>query len=278
MKHLSLLAVGILAVVVALQFGAESASASRKQVRSGDWIATISFSKSRMFGTRVYRKLKFSLAHGRQKIVRKRKVRLQRNWSRDAGTAWGSAPKLLARNLDSDPDPEFVVSWYTGGAHCCTLGNVFGAIAANAKPISFAPYDAPLDLRDLDSNGIFELLSFDHRFNYQFASFASSAFVTQIRSFANGRNDDVTRNFPAQIQANADWHLQKWTEARDEEGGGFAFGYAADLCLLGRANEAFQFLQEASTNTYMPGDDTAPELNPNFFNETRAFLQDWNYC
>ena len=114
-----------------------------------------------------------------------------------------------------------------------------------------------------------------------FTAFAASAFPIQIWHFDHGRLIDVTRNYPAEIERDADqlWRLyQRFRSGRDDPRGVLA-AWVADQYLLGRGDEGWATLASlARKREFGPRHDLAgwPQGGA-YLRELRAFLVKLGY-
>lgn len=175
-----------------------------------------------------------------------------------AGAAWRSGslgrtffgpPRLRARDLDADGEPEIVLDTYSGGAHCCTRTRVFRWLPARRAYATTTHGWGNLGYRakNLDGRGRVELVSGDDRFAYAFTSFAGSYFPMRIWHFEGGRFRDVTRRFPGQVEIDARTLWRTYTTdpfARADPRGVLA-AWLAEQYLLGRGEASWSALEAA---------------------------------
>ncbi len=153
----------------------------------------------------------------------------------DPGAGSGSAPSVHVLDLESDRRPDVVLDLFTGGAHCCTVEQVFRLDRATGTYVKAERNfgDPGARIRDLRRDGRLEFVSADDSFAYAFTDFADSGFPVQILTFRGGRFVDVTRQYPALIRADAGRWLRLFKHHLDD-GVGLIAAYAADEDLLGR--------------------------------------------
>lgn len=177
------------------------------------------------------------------------------------------------QDLDGDREPEVIVDFYTGGAHCCTYSLIYRYDAAK-KTYSAMKHDwgnvgYALERIGKDKELVFK--SNDDRFAYAFASFAASGFPLQIWKYQQGKLVDVTRRFPKQVYGNAYQYWQSYQEARSQDSDetkGLLAAYLADKYLLGQERDGWQQVQKV----YQERD------RREFFAQLRQFLKETGYA
>jgi hypothetical protein len=157
------------------------------------------------------------------------------------GKAYFPPRKSVAvSDLDGDGSPEVVLELYTGGAHCCTVAQIFSFDPATSGYTKFEQNfgDPGYKLVDLNGDGRPEFRSADDRFAYAVASYAGSRLPIEIWRFQGGKLVDVTREFPALIRADARTNLHlfhKFAGRRnDDRAAGALAAWAADEYLVGK--------------------------------------------
>lgn len=192
---------------------------------------------------------------------------------------FGNGP-LLVSDLEVNGQPDAVVHLYTGGAHCCTIVQVFsfdpGAMVYRLVERDFG--DPGVRLTDVAGDGRSEFESADDRFAYEFTSFAFSGLPVQIWRFSEGRFIDVTREFPAAVAADAKRQLSQFRANRRQGLGlGFIAAWTADEDLLGRSAAAAGTLsREAHLHHLRSGDRLSPSGTA-FIKKLQRFLKKTGY-
>jgi hypothetical protein len=148
-----------------------------------------------------------------------------------------SPPSVRVVDLDREGEPEVVLDLYTGGAHCCSVTQVFrwnpGRGTYDRSERNWG--DPGATLSDLRHDGRVEFKSADDRFAFTFAPFAYSGLPVQIWRYDAGRFIDITRSFPASVAADAKQWLKRYDRNRKARLGlGFLAAWAADEQLLGK--------------------------------------------
>jgi len=145
-------------------------------------------------------------------------------------------PVLRIADLEHNGSPDVILNLYSGGAHCCSITQVYRYDPRRDRysivQRNFA--DPGSLLRTL--GGVYVFLSADDRFAYAFTSFAFSGLPLAIWSFASGRFVDVTAHFPVLVAADAARQYGAYLANRHQRLGlGFIAAWAADEDLLGRS-------------------------------------------
>lgn len=179
--------------------------------------------------------------------------------------------EFRVRDLDGNRDPEVIVDFFTGGAHCCTVSRIYRYEPSRRRYTSIEALWAHTgyNLEDLDRDGIPEFNSADNRFAYKFTSFAASGFPIQIWQYRQGRMIDVTRRYPNLIRRDANEWWQRYIESRNQgyENKGSISAYLADKYLIGEQKDGWERVQQA----YKESD------RQQFFRELRSFLRQTGY-
>jgi subtilisin-like proprotein convertase family protein len=159
--------------------------------------------------------------------------------------------RLFVRDLDADRDPEVVLDFYTGGAHCCTQSLIYRYERVRRRyrrtlhdwGNAFPAYR----IVDPNHDGHPELRSVDDRFAYVFTSFAGSLFPVRIWRFEEGRLRDVTRRFPRIVGSDSVGLWRTYLSLRREHTDvrGALAAWLADEYLLGREEEGWRRLEAA---------------------------------
>jgi hypothetical protein len=148
---------------------------------------------------------------------------------------WPGHGFLRVADIESNGSPDVVLDLYSGGAHCCSIVEVYRFDAATGAYgiVQHNFWDPGASLERID--GGYEFVSADDHFAYTFAAFAFSGLPLQIWRFEAGRFVDVTRRFPGLIAADAKRQWGAYVENRAQGYGlGFLAAWAADEDLLGR--------------------------------------------
>jgi hypothetical protein len=156
---------------------------------------------------------------------------------------------VQAVDLEGTGEPDVVLNLYSGGAHCCTVLQVFSFDPASATYVKtervFGDPDAKVV--DLGHDGHFEFLTADDSFAYRFTDFAASGLPIEILTFANRHFTDVTRSYPALIAKDAAvWLTAFKAQAKQHypDSVGVIAAWAADEELLGHTKLVNRYLHQ----------------------------------
>lgn len=153
-------------------------------------------------------------------------------------------------DLDGDREPEVLVDFFTGGAHCCSYTDVYRWVRRLGTYVPTVGFwgNAGYRLADLDRDGRPELRTADDRFAYAFASFAASADPIRVLRFRQGRFVEVTRRFRRLVAADARSLYALYQRTRRSsfpEVRGVLAAWLADEATLGRASAGWRVLKSA---------------------------------
>jgi len=140
--------------------------------------------------------------------------------------------------------PQAILSYWTGGAHCC----ISTLIATQNRNRAWRVIDAGqvdgdgYEFLDLRHNGGSELVDADYSFNYHFASYADSFAPTCIFQLQGGHLKNVTHD-----PAYRAFLIQRLHEMEDREKrsdhqyiNGYLAGWVAQEALVGELDNAWQ--------------------------------------
>ena len=192
------------------------------------------------------------------------------------GPVVGGAVRV--RDLDRDGEPEVLVDFYSGGAHCCYYTDVYRYVARSRTYRPTVGYwgDLSPKLGDLGGDGQPEFRTGDDRFAYAFAAFAASAFPIRILRFDHGRFVDVTRRFPKLVRPDAAELFALYRSERrraDGDVGGILPAWLADQYLLGRGPSGWPVLERAVRR----GELRPWETPRTYLRRVRSFLRRTGY-
>ena len=163
-----------------------------------------------------------------------------------SSTGFGDPPvSVQIAELDrGNPHLEIVVSFYTGGAHCCSDTSV---ILSNADGSSWSTLDigefdgGPMITVDLDNDGRYEFETRDNAFLYTFACYACSEGPLQVLAVENDAVKDVSTE-PRFRKAHEAWLKDMIGNVPEDDVNGFLAGYVGEKSLLGEGKEAWDLM------------------------------------
>ncbi|MBV9606916.1 MAG: hypothetical protein JO027_17520 [Solirubrobacterales bacterium] len=165
------------------------------------------------------------------------------------GPAVAGRSSVQVVDLEHTGDPDVVLDLYSGGAHCCTVLQVFSFDPGTMTYVKTERVVGDPDAKvvDLAHDGRFEFLTADDSFAYEFTDFAASGLPIEVLTFANGHFTDVTRSYPQLIAKDA----AVWLKAFKAQAGqhypdsvGVIAAWAADEDLLGHAKRVSRYLRQ----------------------------------
>jgi serine protease Do len=164
--------------------------------------------------------------------------------SDDYGQEEPAATVSLISIDPSSPAPQVVLSYFWGGAHCCTITKIATVDKAGQWHIvDGAALDGDgYQFKDLDWNGGSELINVDNSFLYAFDCYACSYAPTQIHKLVGAALRDVTRE--PQYQPFLRFQLRQMETAATREdqlgSNGYLGGWVASKALVGELSDAWR--------------------------------------
>jgi hypothetical protein len=165
------------------------------------------------------------------------------------GGAGAKAASVHVIDLEHTGQPNVVLDLFTGGAHCCSIEQVFtfdpGTSTYVRAERNFG--DPGERTEDLAHDGHFEFVTADDAFAYAFTDFAASGLPVQILTFSGGRFVDATQSYPAIIRTDAARWLRIFRHmARQHyaDSVGIIAAWAADEYRLGKVAAANRYLHQ----------------------------------
>ncbi|MGB3492895.1 MAG: PPC domain-containing protein [Elainellaceae cyanobacterium] len=217
----------------------------------------------------------FCSVNPRLRIIRDGEVAFDQELTTEVGFCRQDSEKFEIRDLDGDDEPEVILDFYSGGAHCCWFSQIFDYDPAQGQYVSVEHFWGNMggfQLDDLDDDGVPEFTSADDRFAYAFTSFAGSAFPPQFWQYRDGEMVDVTREFPDEVYAEAVRLWNRYTSIQDEASNGDLKGvlaaYLATKYLLDQSAEGWNLVRQI----YQAGD------RDQYFADLQEFLQTNGYA
>ncbi|MGZ4167209.1 MAG: hypothetical protein ACXVFO_11235 [Solirubrobacteraceae bacterium] len=165
------------------------------------------------------------------------------------GATGAKASSVHIIDLDHTGEPNVVLDIYSGGAHCCSIEQVFmfdpttNTYAKTERNFG----DPGARIEDLGHDGHFEFVTADDAFAYAFTDFAASGLPLQILTFSGSRFHDVTGSYPALIRKDAAAWLKAFkgmARQHYEDSVGVIAAWAADEYRLGKRATANRYLSQ----------------------------------
>jgi hypothetical protein len=188
-----------------------------------------------------------------------------------------NARTITLRDLNGDGEPEILLDFWFGGAHCCYWLRIYRWDASSGTYTNTAHFwgNVSYDLKDVSQAGRLELVTADDRFAYAFTSFAGSGFPLQIWDYHSARLVNTTRSYPDLIARDAAQQWKWYGQARRQssEVRGLLAAWAADEALLGHGGTAFAWLKRHSFVLSGLFDEQQSGSTQSYLKHLRAFLR-----
>ncbi len=187
---------------------------------------------------------------------------------------------LKVRDLDGNGEAEVIADFYTGGAHCCLFSQIYRYTGSRYVPLHHVWGDPSYALRDLNRDGLPELVSADDHFAYAFTSYAGSALPVQAWRYRAGHMTDVTRSFPGLVRKNAGmlWNdYEQEPTGEDADARGVLAAWMADQYLLGQQDAGWATLQQINAQGGLSGDPIWP-IGDAYLAKLRKLLTSLGYA
>jgi hypothetical protein len=163
----------------------------------------------------------------------------------EGGSAADPLVSAQIAELDaSNPYPEVVVSFFTGGAHCCSATSVVTSNADGSKwtTVNVGEFDGgPMIAVDLNGDGAYEFEVRDNAFLYAFGCYACSEAPLQVLALENGKIKDVSTD-PRFQPSHAAWLKSMISGVPKHDVNGFLAGYVGEKIRLGEGKEAWDLM------------------------------------
>jgi hypothetical protein len=156
-------------------------------------------------------------------------------------------PPVSVQIAELDPNnahKEVVVSFYTGGAHCCSDTSVISSNEDGSawSAIIVGEFDGgPLLAVDLDGDGRYEFETRDNAFLYTFACYACSEAPLEVLAIENGAVKNVSAD-PRFRPAHEAWLKTMIGNVPEDDVNGFLAGYVGEKILLGEGKPAWELM------------------------------------
>ncbi len=162
-------------------------------------------------------------------------------------------PALFVTEMDpANSRPEVVVEFYSGGAHCCESIDVLEEIPGRPghwQTVNLGWHDGgERPPKDLDGDGLTEIVTTDESFLYAYGSYAESYAPPVIMGVRQGRQVDLTRrpsmrSFLRREEKRIRRFMRdQWRGRGRPVPAGILAGYVALKILLGEGPEGWRFM------------------------------------
>jgi hypothetical protein len=158
-----------------------------------------------------------------------------------------SDPPIAVQIADIDPansEPEVVVSFFTGGAHCCSDTKVLTKVkdGSNWKTVELGQFDGgPLFANDVAGDGRYVFEIRDNAFLYAFACYACSAAPLKVLTIEDGEVEDMSSD-PKYRPAHEVYLRDMILNVPEEDVNGFLAGYVGEKIRLGEGRQAWELM------------------------------------
>jgi S1-C subfamily serine protease len=140
--------------------------------------------------------------------------------------------------------PQIVLDYFTGGAHCCTVTKI---VTLDRSGIWRVVSGGTLDgggyrIADLTGDGVSDLVSVDNAFLYAFDCYVCSAAPIKISRLVGQQIENVTNQPRYQSYLRQDLHRMEYSAKMNQDmlrSNGFLAGWVAAKSLLGEAADAW---------------------------------------
>lgn len=240
----------------------------RKTSSSGAVTASLSF-----------RELGFVYENMRVQIVRRGRTVLAARPARPVGPGWRPVD-IRAVDLDGDGEPEVIADYYSGGAHCCTVSEIYRFAGGRYREKPHFWGNPGYRLRGLDADRRPELVTVDDRFFYAFTAYVFSGAPILIFDYDRGALRDVTRRFPGAVARDAARLLHSYGTIRGkrEDARGLLAAYVADEYLLGHPERGWRVVDAALRRGDLSPSFAGQPKGAAYVRALRAFLRKTGYA
>jgi hypothetical protein len=156
-------------------------------------------------------------------------------------------PPVAVQIAEIDPanqTPEVVVSFYTGGAHCCSDTKVLTKAkdGSSWKTVEVGKFDGgPLLATDPVGDGRYVFETRDNAFLYTFSCYACSTAPLRILAVENAEVKDLSAD-PKYLPAHQRHLKAMIASVPDDDVNGFLAGYVGEKIRLGEGKEAWEIM------------------------------------
>jgi hypothetical protein len=232
-------------MVVSFLVGAPAALAATQTATAGGVTATFSFQ-----GTYPnYKHERLRIAQGSSVVYDQPVVASLCGGGCAPGSTSGTSPSVHVIDLEHNGRPDVVLDLFSGGAHCCTIGQIFSVRPGTTTYVKTGRNfgDPGAAIVDLRHDGRYEFVTADDAFAYEFTDYAASGLPIQILTFGNRRFHDVTGHYPGRIAKDAALWLSTFKSMAAmhyQDSVGVIAAWAADEDRLGHHKLVSRYLAE----------------------------------
>lgn len=201
---------------------------------------------------------------------------------RDCGPSFAThQPAVQVLDLGRVGTPDVLLNLFTGGAHCCSVLEVFGPAphATRYREIASRDFGDP-GYRLAKLGGRHAFVTANDAFAYAFTDFAASGLPLQILRLNGGRFSDITRAYPSLVRRDAARWLSLYAQQvrhRSHDTVGLIAAWAADEYTLGRSRPALRYLDGQARAGHLNSALNRSESGMTFVAKLKAFLLKHGY-
>lgn len=191
-------------------------------------------------------------------------------------------PSVHVLNLEPGGEPDVVLDLYSGGAHCCSIEQIF-----SFDPVTMTYLETQRDfgdpgerIVDLGHNGRYEFVTADDAFAYEFTDYAASGLPIEILTFSQRHFVDVTRSYPKLIAQDASRWLHVFSSMASvhyRDSVGVIAAWAADEDQLGHETLVSSYLAQQAGEGHLNSPLHPSESGTAFISKLGKFLRRHGY-
>jgi hypothetical protein len=151
-------------------------------------------------------------------------------------------PNISLVEMDSgNTTPEFFISRFSGGAHCCAEVQILDVVAGQWRIVNGGSWDGEeIVPEDAEGNGEQEIVHGDDRFLYRYSCYACTGTPMRVFKLVQGTLADVTLSPLYRPRDEKD--LPNFQQGCANHDNGACSAYVAVASRLGRHDEAWKFM------------------------------------
>ncbi len=152
------------------------------------------------------------------------------------------APSISLVEMDpANSTPEFFISRFSGGAHCCAQIHILDLVAGQWRIVDGGSWNGDEIIpEDADGDGEQEIVHGDDRFLYRYSCYACAAPPMRVFKLVQGALADVTLSPLYRPRDERD--LPNFQQGCANHDNGACASYVATASRLGRHDEAWRFM------------------------------------